>query len=29
MIEPKHGFVHANGIRMHYVEAGEGPLAPR
>jgi pimeloyl-ACP methyl ester carboxylesterase len=24
--ELKHGFVHSNGIRMHYVEAGEGPL---
>lgn len=22
----KHGFVYANGIRMHYVEQGEGPL---
>ena len=22
----KHDFVHANGIRMHYVEAGKGPL---
>jgi pimeloyl-ACP methyl ester carboxylesterase len=26
MTELKHGFVHTNGIRMHYVEAGEGPL---
>jgi pimeloyl-ACP methyl ester carboxylesterase len=26
MTEFKHGFVHANGIRMHYVEQGEGPL---
>jgi pimeloyl-ACP methyl ester carboxylesterase len=22
----KHGFIYANGIRMHYVEQGEGPL---
>jgi epoxide hydrolase A/B len=26
MTDLKHGFVHSNGIRMHYVEAGEGPL---
>ncbi len=26
MTEFTHGFVHANGIRMHYVEAGSGPL---
>lgn len=26
MSELKHAFVHTNGIRMHYVEAGEGPL---
>ena len=26
MAELKHGFVHTNGIRMHYVEAGSGPV---
>ncbi len=26
MTELKHGFVHSNGIRMHYVEQGDGPL---
>ena len=26
MSDLKHGFVHSNGIRMHYVEAGDGPL---
>ena len=26
MSDLKHGFVHANGIRLHYVEAGGGPL---
>lgn len=26
MTDLRHGFVHSNGIRMHYVEAGEGPL---
>ena len=26
MSEPSHHFVETNGIRMHYVEAGKGPL---
>ncbi|HEY5210353.1 MAG TPA: alpha/beta hydrolase [Stellaceae bacterium] len=26
MTDLKHGFVHANGVRLHYVEAGSGPL---
>jgi pimeloyl-ACP methyl ester carboxylesterase len=26
MSELKHNFVHTNGIRLHYVEAGSGPL---
>jgi pimeloyl-ACP methyl ester carboxylesterase len=26
MAEPKHQFVTTNGIRMHYVEQGSGPL---
>lgn len=26
MSDLKHGFVHTNGIRLHYVEAGSGPL---
>jgi len=26
MAELKHGFAHTNGIKMHYVEAGSGPL---
>ena len=26
MAELKHGFANANGIKMHYVEAGSGPL---
>ncbi|HEX4113978.1 MAG TPA: alpha/beta hydrolase [Stellaceae bacterium] len=26
MTDLKHGFVHTNGIRMHYAEAGSGPL---
>ena len=26
MAELKHGFANTNGIRMHYVEAGNGPL---
>jgi epoxide hydrolase A/B len=26
MADLKHGFAHTNGIKMHYVEAGSGPL---
>ena len=26
MAELKHGFANTNGIKMHYVEAGSGPL---
>ena len=26
MSDWRHGIVHANGIRLHYVEQGEGPL---
>ena len=26
MAELKHGFASTNGIKMHYVEAGSGPL---
>jgi pimeloyl-ACP methyl ester carboxylesterase len=26
MSTPSHHFVETNGIRMHYVEAGQGPL---
>ena len=29
MSDLKHNFVHTNGIRLHYVEAGSRPLIER